>query len=78
PSRVALKGFIARGTASFSPDALGPDLGIGHRETRRYPALLRPGYRRIAQTVRHEQGPKKVVWEEVALAGLGETVRQAG
>src|SRR5438445_5392116 len=29
-------------------DALGPDIGIGHRQTRRYLALLKAGYRRTA------------------------------
>ncbi len=44
--------------------AIGPDVGIGPRPTRRYLALLEAGYQRTAQTVGHEQtrrtsrGPK--------------------
>lgn len=41
-------------------DALGPDIGIGHRQTLRYLALLKAGYRRTAQTVGHKQNPEKV------------------
>ena len=41
-------------------DALGPEVGIGHRQARRYLALLRAGYRRTAQTVSHKQDPEKV------------------
>src|SRR3954468_23091168 len=91
--RAALKGFAARGTAAFYPDAPGPDpdharraqvtgqlpellgqdrtwtarqladalgAGIGHRQVRRSPALLKAGYRRTAQTVGHKQDPRKV------------------
>ena len=93
--RAALKGFAARGTAAFYPDAPGPDpdydrraavtgklsellgqertwtarqladalgpgIGIGHRQTRRYLALVKAGYRRTAQTVGHKQDPHKV------------------
>ena len=47
-------------TAHQLADALGPDIGIGHRQTRRYLALLRAGYRRTAQTVGHKQDPNKV------------------
>jgi hypothetical protein len=111
--RSALKGFDARGTAGFYPDApgpdpdhdrratvvgklagllgqdrtwtsrqlaeaLGPDIGIGHRQTRRYLALLKAGYRRTAQTVGHKQDPKKVGQAEVVLAGLKKKLRRAG
>jgi transposase len=93
--RAALKGYAARGTAAFYPDApgpdpdharrvevtarlrellgqdrtwtsrqlaeaLGPEVGIGHRQVRRYLALLNAGYRRTAQTVGHKQDPLKV------------------
>ena len=103
--RAAIKGFAARGTEAFYPDApgpdpdhnrraavtgklsellnqdrtwtarqladaLGPDVGIGHRQTRRYLALLKAGYRRTAQTVGHKQDPKKVRRAETVLAGL--------
>ena len=111
--RAALKGFAARGTAAFYPDApgpdpdhdrratvtgklsellgqdrtwtarqladaLGPEVGIGHRQTRRYLALLRAGYRRTAQTVGHKQDPKKVERAEAVLAGLKKKSRAAG
>jgi putative transposase len=111
--RAAIKGFAARGTEAFYPDApgpdpdhdrratvtgklsellsqdrtwtarqladaLGPDIGIGHRQTRRYLALLRAGYRRTAQTVGHKQDPKKVERAEVVLAGLKKKLRRAG
>jgi putative transposase len=59
-------------------DALGPDVGIGHRQTRRYLALLKAGYRRTAQTVGHKQDPKKVGRAEVVLAGLKKKPRRAG
>lgn len=111
--RAALKGFAARGTGAFYPDAPGPDpdhdrratvtgklsellgrdrtwtarqladalgpgIGIGHRQTRRYLALLRAGYRRTAQTVGHKQDPKKVERAEAVLAGLKKKSRRAG
>ena len=59
-------------------DALGPDVGIGHRQTRRYLALLRAGYRRTAQTVGHKQDPKKVERAETVLAGLKKKPTRAG
>jgi hypothetical protein len=59
-------------------DALGPDVGIGHRQTRRYLALLKAGYRRTAQTVGHKQDPEKVGRAEVVLAGLKKKRRRAG
>ena len=111
--RAALKGFAARGTAAFYPDApgpdpdhdrratvtgklaellgqdrtwtarqladaLGPDVGIGHRQTRRYLALLKAGYRRTAQTVGHKQDPKKVERAEAVLASVKKKLRRAG
>ena len=111
--RAALKGFAARGTAAFSPDApgpdpdhdrraavtgklsdllgqdrtwtarqlaeaLGPDIGIGHRQTRRYLALLRAGYRRTAQTVSHKQDPNKVERAEVVLSNVKKKLRPGG
>ena len=111
--RAALKGFAARGTEAFYPDApgpdpdherraavtgklsellgqertwtagqladaLGPDIGIGHRQTRRYLALLKAGYRRTAQTVGHKQDPKKVERAQTVLAGLKKKSRPAG
>lgn len=51
-------------------DALGPDIGIGHRQTRRYLSLLKAGYRRTAQTVGHKQGPKKVQRAKSVLSNL--------
>jgi transposase len=59
-------------------DALGSDIGVGHRQTRRYLALLKAGYRRTAQTVGHKQDPKKVERAEAALAGLKKKLRRAG
>jgi hypothetical protein len=111
--RAALKGFAARGTRAFSPDApgpdpdharravvtgkltdllgqdrtwtarqladaLGPEVGIGHRQTRRYLALLRAGYRRTALTVGHKQDPTKVERAETVLANLKKKWRRAG
>jgi transposase len=111
--RAALKGFAARGTAAFYPDAPGPDpdharraavtgtlaallaqdrtwtarqladalgpgVGIGHRQTRRYLALLRAGYRRTAQTVGHKQDPRKVERAEAVLASVKKKLRRAG
>jgi transposase len=64
-------------TARQLADALGPDIGIGHRQTRRYLALLKAGYRRTAQTVGHKQDPKKVERAEAVLAGLKKKLRRA-
>jgi transposase len=110
--RAALKGFAARGTAAFYPDAPGPDpdhdrratvtgklsellaqdrtwtarqladalgadVGIGHRQTRRYLTLLKAGYRRTAQTVGHKQDPKKVERAEAVLDSLKKKLRPA-
>jgi putative transposase len=65
-------------TARQLADALGPDIGIGHRQTRRYLALLKAGYRRTAQTVGHKQDPNKVERAEGVLAGLKKKSRPAG
>jgi hypothetical protein len=46
------------------------DTGIGHRQTRRYLALLKAGYRRTAQTVGHKQDPQKVARAGVVLANF--------
>jgi len=59
-------------------DALGPDLGISHRQARRYLALLKAGYRRTAQTVGHKQDPQKVERAGRVLGGLKKKSRQAG
>jgi putative transposase len=59
-------------------DALGPDIGIGGRQTRRYLALLKAGYRRTAQTVGHKQDPEKVERAKAVLSGLKKKSRRAG
>jgi hypothetical protein len=59
-------------------EALRPDLGIGHRQTRRYLALLKAGYRRTAQTVGHKQDPQKVERAVRVLGGLKKKCRRAG
>jgi transposase len=111
--RAAIKGFAARGTAAFYPDApgpdpdhdrraivtgklsellgqdrtwtarqladaLGPDIGIGHRQTRRYLALLKAGYRRTAQTVGHKQDPNEVQRARHTVDSLKKKLRRAG
>jgi transposase len=65
-------------TAKQLAEALGPGLGIGHRQTRRYLALLKAGYRRTAQTVGHKQDPQKVARAEAVLAGLKKKLRPGG
>ena len=110
--RAALKGFAARGTKAFYPDASGPDpdharratvtgklsellgqdrtwtsrqlaeslgtdIGIGHRQTRRYLTILKAGYKRTAQTVGHKQDPKKVERAEGVLSNLKKKPRPA-
>ena len=113
-ARAALKGFAARGVASFRPDAPGPEpnharraevtgrlaallgedrtwtskqlaealrsdgVAIGHRQTRRYLALLGAGYRRTAQTVGHRQDPAKAERAGRVLDGLKKKPRRAG
>jgi transposase len=59
-------------------DALGPGVGIGRRQTRRYLALLRAGYRRTAQTVSHKQDPRKVERAGRVLASVKKKRRRAG
>ena len=59
-------------------EALGPDFGIGHRQTRRYLALLKAGYRRTAQTVAHKQNPQKVERAGQVLASLEKKSRPGG
>jgi hypothetical protein len=59
-------------------DALGPDIGIGHRQTRRYLALLKAGYRRTAQTVSHKQDPVKLERAKSVLSNLKKKLRPAG
>ena len=59
-------------------EALDPRLGIGHRQARRYLALLKAGYRRTAQTVGHKQDPQKVERARRVLGGLKKKSRRAG
>jgi transposase len=59
-------------------EALRPDIGIGHRQARRYLALLKAGYRRTAQTVGHKQDPPKVERAVRVLDGLKKKSRLAG
>lgn len=65
-------------TARQLADALGPDIGIGHRQTRRYLASLRAGYHRTAQTVGHKQDPEKVERAKTVLSNLKKKWRRAG
>ena len=59
--------------------ALRPDgVAIGHRQTRRYLALLRAGYRRTAQAVGHKQDPAKAGRAGRALDSLKKRSRRAG
>src|SRR5262249_13735 len=58
--RAARLGQHRTWTARQRADALGPDVGIGHRQTRRYLGRLGAGYRRTARTVSHKQNPAKV------------------
>jgi transposase len=58
-------------------EALGPAIGIGHRQTRRYRAVLKAGYRRTAQTVGHKQDPAKVARAEQVLGGVKKKPRRA-
>jgi putative transposase len=57
-------------TSQQLADALAPDIHIGRRQTRRYLALLKAGYRRTAQTVGHKQDPAKVARAELVLSSL--------
>jgi transposase len=74
----ALLGQDRTWTSRQLADALGPDIGIGHRQTRRYLALLKAGYRRTAQTVGHKQSPPKVAQARRVLASLEKKSRRAG
>ena len=57
-------------------DTLG--VGIGHRQTRRYLAVLKAGYRRTAQTVGHKQDPKKVERAGQVLASVKKKLQPGG
>lgn len=59
-------------------DALGPGIGIGHRQTRRYLGLLKAGYRRTAQTLEHKQDAAKVARAKAVLTNLKKKSRPAG
>jgi putative transposase len=74
----ALLGQDRTWTSRQLAEALGPDIGIGHRQTRRYLALLKAGYRRSAQTVGHKQDPQKVERAVRVLDGLKKKSRRAG
>ena len=65
-------------TARQLAEGLGSEIGIGHRQTRRYLALLKAGYRRTAQTVGHKQHPDKVARAEIVLSNLKEKLRPGG
>jgi hypothetical protein len=65
-------------TSQQLAEALGPGIGIGRRQTRRYLALLKAGYRRTAQTVGHKQDPKKVERAERVLDSLKKKLRRVG
>jgi putative transposase len=58
-------------------EALGPDIGIGHRQTRRSLAQRKAGYRRTAQTVSHQQDAAKVERAEKVLANWKKKSRPA-
>ena len=74
----ALLGGGRTWTSRQLAEALGPDIGIGHRQTRRYLALLRAGYRRTAQTVGHKQNPEKVERAGRVFDSLKKRPRRAG
>jgi putative transposase len=63
-------------TSQQLAEALGPDIRIGRRQTRRYLTLLKAGYRRTAQTVGHKQDPKKVERAKVVLSNLKKKLRR--
>jgi transposase len=65
-------------TARQLADALGPGVGIGHRQTRRYLGLLKAGYRRTAQTLSHKQDPSKVERAQRVLASVKKKRRPGG
>ena len=64
-------------TSQQLADALAPDVRIGRRQTRRYLALLKAGYRRTAQTVGHKQDPNRVERAKTVLARLKKKSRRA-
>src|SRR6187549_362836 len=74
----ALLGQDRTWTARQLAAALGPDIGIGHRQVRRYLALLKAGYRRTAQTVGHKQDPRKVERARRTFDSLKKKLRPAG
>ena len=51
-------------------ESLGPDIGIGQRQTLRYLASLKAGYRRTGQTLHHKQDPAKLERAKRVLDGL--------
>lgn len=75
---VELLGQERTWTSRQLAEALRPGIAIGHRQTRRYLALLKAGYRRTAQTVGHKQDPKKVQRAQRTLDGLKKKLRRAG
>lgn len=77
-TRAELLGQDRTRTARQLADALGPAVGIGHRQTRRYLARLNAGYRRTAQTVGHKQDPTKVERAETVLTSPKKKWRRAG
>jgi transposase len=73
----ALLGQERTWTSRQLAEALGTDIGIGHRQTRRYLALLKAGYRRTAQTVGHKQNADKVARAGAVLGNLKKKLRPA-
>jgi transposase len=66
-------------TSKQLAEALRSDgVAIGHRQTRRYLALVGAGYRRTAQTVGHRQDPAKVERAGRVLDSLKKKWRPAG
>jgi transposase len=65
-------------TARQLAEALGPHIGIAHRQVRRYLSLVGAGYRRTAQTVGHTQDPAKVGRAGAVLASVKKKLRRAG
>ena len=60
-------------------EALRPHgIAVGHRQVRRYLALLKAGYRRTAQTVGHKQDKAKVERAERVLGNLKKKRRPVG
>ena len=75
---AALLGQDRTWTSRQLADALGPEVGIGHRQTRRYLALLKAGYKRTAQTIGHKQDAKKVERAGHVLDSLKKKSRRVG